>query len=230
MFVISTKNKWDNLIIIFCIAYLSSIVGADNDNNLLLDADRPAAGQYAPINVNDLSIDMPQVGQSAPNNVGQAPVNMPDVREDDPLTPQRQKAILITSIFLEAAIDSLPFVLAYLSNESPELAIVSLSQNIFYALIYAFCMRRSEVSERPILSTRPGQLLYGMCLVHTITSSICAFSSGRYYETLNEGDRLVNIWLNSVVGAFVFSLKIFCKRQYFLKLWQGRAPQGAYST
>jgi hypothetical protein len=195
--VIFSEKKWIQLTVILSIASTVYLDASNSGNDLLRD-------QRTQVVVLD-SVSINVLADAAPR---------------DSNMQRAQKILAITAVVLEASIEFLPVVLAYTSDRSNECTLASLVQNVVYGSMYAFRLARNSCSTDP--STSLSNLSKVVWAANTMSSSITAFSCWRYYETLDNNYRLINMAFNGVAGAITFPSKMFARRNFFHNLWYGR--------
>lgn len=196
--VIFSEKKWIQLAVILSIASTVCLDASNSGNDLLRDQRTQVVVLNNVVSINVLA----------------------DADPRDSNMQRAQKILAITAVVLEASIEFLPVVLAYTSDRSSECTLASLVQNVVYGSMYAFRLARNSCSTDP--STSLSNLSKVVWALNTMSSSIAAFSCWRYYETLDNSYRLINMTFNGVAGAITFPSKMFIRRNLFHNLWHGR--------
>lgn len=168
-----------------------------------------ANNSYQAIPLNIANNDLPRVVRPA--------------RNANQISPLAQKTLAFAEIAGHTAVNFLPLILACLSSESNSYASASFWQNATYTLIYL--LATAYIAKNHFPEKRFSSISQVMCITNTMTSSIAAFSSWSYCETLSNNYRIINMVLNGVSGSIAFSLKLIDRRKRLYKLclgaWRG---------
>lgn len=117
----------------------------------------------------------------------------------------------VISIVLIPAWHSLPFFLAYFSDQSRELAIASMAINSAYTLIYT--------GRAAILPKRSNRYLTALTIIGGAGGLTTSGFSAAYLMAANNVWRLVNTGLNAGIGAANLILHGLTVKPLFKKIW-----------